>query len=149
MVETDRVRATIDPEGAVLTRVELLQEKVAPDWTASGLLGLVTGKKEEADRHVVLLEVNPQRVYVAQTGVVGADSSYPNHRTPFSVVDAPRRLAGGQDKIDVTLVAESGGVKLAKTYTFYRGRYDADVQHEVTQRRCCADRAVAVLADTA
>ncbi len=132
VVETDRVRATIDPEGAVLSRVELLQERVAPDWMASGLLGLVTGKKAEADRHVVLLEVSPQRVYVAQTGVVGADSSYPNHRTPFSVVDAPRRLADGQDKIDVTLVAESGGVKLAKTYTFYRGRYDAEVRHEVT-----------------
>jgi YidC/Oxa1 family membrane protein insertase len=132
VVETDVMRATIDPEGAVLTHVELLKQKLAPDWTASGLLGLVTGKKDDADRSVVLLDVSPSRVYVAQSGVVGADPAYPNHRTPFTVVDGPRRLEEGKDSVDVTLVSESGGVKLAKTYTFHRGRYDATVRHEVT-----------------
>ena len=132
VIETDVVRATIDPDGAVLTRVELLKEKVAPDWTVSGLLGLVTGKKDDPDRPVVLLEVNPQRVYVAQSGVVGSDPALPNHRTPFTVVDGPRKLEDGKDALDVTLVAESGGVKLAKTYTFPRGRYDTTVKHELT-----------------
>src|SRR5512147_1030184 len=132
VIETDVVRATIDPDGAVLTRVELLKEKVAPDWTVSGLLGLVTGKKDVPDRPVVLLEVNPNRVYVAQSGVVGSDPALPNHRTPFTVVDGPRKLEDGKDALDVTLVAESGGVKLAKTYSFPRGRYDATVKHELT-----------------
>jgi YidC/Oxa1 family membrane protein insertase len=132
VVETDVMRATIDPEGAVLTRVELLKQKLAPDWTASGLLGLVTGKKDEPDRSVVLLDVSPTRVYVAQSGVVGADPALPNHRSPFAVVEGPRKLEEGKDSVDVTLVSESGGVKLAKTYTFHRGRYDATVRHEVT-----------------
>jgi len=132
IIETDLIRATIDPDGAVLKRVELLKEKVAPDWTASGLLGLITGKKEDTDRGVVLLDVNPTRVYVAQTGVVGADPAYPNHRSPFTVVDGPRKLEAGKDSLDLTLVSESGGVRLAKTYTFHRGRYDATVKHEVT-----------------
>jgi YidC/Oxa1 family membrane protein insertase len=132
VIETDLIRATIDPDGAVLKRVELLKEKVAPDWTASGLLGLVTGKKDDTDRGVVLLDVNPTRVYVAQTGVVGADPAYPNHRSPFTVVDGPRNLEAGKDSLDLTLVSESGGVRLAKTYTFHRGRYDATVKHEVT-----------------
>jgi YidC/Oxa1 family membrane protein insertase len=132
VIETDVMRATIDPEGAVLRRVELLKEKVAPDWTASGLLSLFTGKKGETNRPVVLLDVNPTRVYVAQTGVVGTDPSFPNHRTPFTVVDGPRKLADGQDALDVTLVSEAGGVKVAKTYTFHRGRYDTTVRHEVT-----------------
>ncbi len=132
VVETDVMRATIDPDGAVLKRVELLKEKVAPDWTASGLVGLVTGKKDDADRPVVLLDVSPQRVYVTQSGVVGAEPALPNHRSPFTVVDGPRQLAPGQDALDVTLVSESGGVKLAKTYTFHRGRYDTTVRHEVT-----------------
>ncbi len=39
VVETDLMRVTIDPEGAVLSRVELVKERVAPDWTASGLHG--------------------------------------------------------------------------------------------------------------
>ena len=132
IIETDLIRATIDPDGAVLKRVELLKEKVAPDWTASGLLGLITGKKEDTDRGVVLLDVNPTRVYVAQTGVVGADPAYPNHRSPFTVVDGPRKLEAGKDSLDLTLVSESGGVRLAKTYTFHRGRYDATVKHEVS-----------------
>jgi len=132
IIETDVIRATIDPDGAVLKRVELLKERVAPDWTASGLLGLITGKKEDTNRGVVLLDVNPTRVYVAQTGVVGADPAYPNHRSPFAVVDGPRKLEAGKDSLDLTLVSESGGVKLAKTYTFHRGRYDATVKHEVT-----------------
>jgi YidC/Oxa1 family membrane protein insertase len=132
VVETDLIRATIDPQGAVLSRVELLKQKSAPDWTASGLLGLVTGKKQDADRHVVLLDVSSQRVYVTQTGVIGADPSYPNHRSPFTPIEGPRALAPGQDSLDVTLVSESGGVRVAKTYTFHRGRYDTTVKHEVT-----------------
>jgi YidC/Oxa1 family membrane protein insertase len=130
VVETDRLRATIDPEGAVVTRVELLKEKVAPDWTASGLLGLVTGKKHDADRNVVLLEVGPSRVYVAQSGVIGGPD-LPNHRTPFTFAGGPTQLAEGNDSLEVKFSAESGGVRVDKVYTFHRGRYDVEVRHEV------------------
>jgi YidC/Oxa1 family membrane protein insertase len=129
VVQTDLLKVSIDPDGAVLSRAELMKEKVAPDWTASGLLGLVTGKSHDADRHTVLLEVSPTRVYVSQTGVVGG--AFPNHRTPYTVVDGPRALAPGQDSLAVQLVSESGGVRVTKTYTFHRGRYDIDVAHEV------------------
>jgi YidC/Oxa1 family membrane protein insertase len=132
VIDTDVMRATIDPEGAVLTRVALVKERVAPDWTASGLLGLVTGKSADGDKPVVLLDVSPQRVYVAQTGVVGSDASLPNHRTPYAVADGPRALAAGQDALDVTLVSEAGGARVEKTYTFHRGRYDVAVRHVVT-----------------
>ncbi len=108
VIETDVVRATIDPDGAVLTHVELLKQKMAPDWTASGLVGLVTGKKDDPNRPVVLLEVNPQRVYVAQSGVVGSDAALPNHRTPFTVIEGPRTLEAGKDALDVTLSCRIG-----------------------------------------
>ena len=81
--------------------MELLKEKVAPDWTASGLLRLVTGKTADSNAPVVLLDVSPQRVYVAQTGVVGADASMPNHRAPFTVADGPRSLAQDKDAVDM------------------------------------------------
>jgi YidC/Oxa1 family membrane protein insertase len=129
VIQTDLMKVEIDPDGAVVSRAELLKEKVAPDWTASGLLGLVTGKTHDADRHTVLLEVSPARVYVAQTGVVGG--SFPNHRTPFSVVEGPREIAAGQDSLAASFVSESGGVRVTKTFTFHRGRYDIDVTHEV------------------
>jgi YidC/Oxa1 family membrane protein insertase len=129
VIQTDLLKVSIDPEGAVLSRAELLKQNVAPDWTASGLLGLVTGKKHDADQHTVLLEVSPSRVYVAQSGVVGGN--FPNHRTPFTRVEGPRELAAGQDSLPVRFVSEGGGVRVTKTYTFHRGRYDIDVAHTV------------------
>src|SRR5262245_42637697 len=65
VIDTDVMHVTIDPEGAVLSRVALVRERVAPDWTKSGLLGLVTGKSQDGDQPVVLLDVSPHRVYVA------------------------------------------------------------------------------------
>ena len=87
-IETDRIRADIDLAGAVVSRAELLQQRVAPDWTASGLLSLVTGKRQDPDANVVLLDVSPNRVYVAQSGMIGGPE-LPTHRTPFVKVDGP------------------------------------------------------------
>jgi YidC/Oxa1 family membrane protein insertase len=129
VIQTDMLKVSIDLEGAVVSRAELLKEKVAPDWTASGLLGLVTGKTHDSNRHTVLLDVSPDRVYVAQSGVVGG--SFPTHRTAFTVIDGPRELGPGQDSLAVRFVSEGGGVRLTKTYTFHRGRYVIDVAHEV------------------
>jgi YidC/Oxa1 family membrane protein insertase len=77
----------------------------------------------------VLLDVGPNRVYVAQSGIVGGD--FPNHRTPFKPIGGSTTLKDGQDQVDVRFSAESGGVRVMKTYTFYRGRYDANVKHEI------------------
>jgi YidC/Oxa1 family membrane protein insertase len=129
-IETDLMQADIDLAGAVLARAELLQHRVAPDWTAAGLLALVTGKKQDRDANVVLLEISPTRVYVAQSGLIGG-ADLPTHRTPFVKIDGPTRLEPGQDKLEVRFVAESGGVRLTKTYTFHRGRYAIDVRHDI------------------
>ena len=129
-IETDLLRADIDLAGAVLTRAELLHQRVAPDWTAAGLPSLVTGKKQDRDANVVLLDVSPNRVYVAHSGLIGG-SELPNHRTPFKRIDGPAQLEAGRDQLEVKFVAESGGVQLAKTYVFKRGQYAIDVRHEV------------------
>ena len=129
-IETDVLRADFDLLGAVLSRAELLQQRVAPDWTAAGLPALVTGKKQDRDANVVLLEVTPNRVYVAQSGLIGS-ADLPTHRTPFVKLDGPTRLEPGQDKLEVKFAAESGGVRLTKTYTFRRGQYAVEVRHDV------------------
>jgi YidC/Oxa1 family membrane protein insertase len=132
-IETDMVRADIDPNGAVLARLEMLQQDVAPDWTQTGLLALFTGKKQDRDQNVVLLDVNANRVYVAQTGLIGAPqgANFPTHRTPFAFSGGPTTLGPGQDALEVKFVSESGGVRVTKTYVFKRGRYDIEVRHEV------------------
>lgn len=129
VIETDLLRLAIDPEGAVISRAQLLQEKITPDWTQTGLIGLVLGRKPAPEADVVLLEVDPKRVYVAQTGLVGGN--FPNHRSGFALVEGPTKLEPGKDSLAVKFVSEAGGVKLTKTYTFKRGAYDIQVAHEV------------------
>jgi YidC/Oxa1 family membrane protein insertase len=129
-IETDRLRADIDLTGAVLARAELLQQRVAPDWTSAGWLSLVTGRRQDRDANVVLLDVSPNRVYVAQSGLIGA-ADLPTHRTPFVRLEGATRLEPGQETLEVKFAAESGGVRLLKIYTFRRGQYAIDVRHEI------------------
>jgi YidC/Oxa1 family membrane protein insertase len=131
-IATDLLRAEIDPAGAVLAHVELQQQKVAPDWTAAGLVGMITGKKHDPNANVVLLEWNKNRVYLARTGLTSPDGArFPNHLSAFTPVPGPRELAPGQDQLEVKFEATAGGVKLVKTYVFKRGSYAIDVRHEI------------------
>ena len=131
-VVTDLVRAEIDPAGALLAHVELRQQKVAPDWTAAGLVGMITGKKHDPNANVVLLEWNKNRVYLARTGLTGPGGvRFPNHLTAFTPLPGPRELAPGQDTLEVKFEAAAGGVKVVKTYVFKRGSYDIEVRHDI------------------
>ncbi len=125
-VSTDLVRATLGGRGGEIDRVEFLKQ-VDPF---------------DRKRNEVLFDETPERLYVAQTGLVPAagGSGLPNHHTPMQLVPGPRMLAPGADTLDVKFESPSvGGVKLVKTYTFHRGNYVIDVKHEVVN-----DSAVAV-----
>ena len=72
---------------------------------------------EDAKRKVALLEDKPGALFYAQSGWVGTGQggNFPNHRSPFSVVEkAPTTLK---------LVAESGGLKVSRTYSLRTGEY--------------------------
>jgi YidC/Oxa1 family membrane protein insertase len=115
-ITTDVLRLDFDTTGAQIVRAELLQHADA-----------------EGAQRMVLLEQTEQRTYLAQSGLVGsADAAqpYPTHRTPFKLVSGDRALRGEQ--LQLRFEAESGGVKLAKVFTFKRGSYDIDVRHELT-----------------
>ena len=79
---------------------------------------------------MALLTQQGARTYVAQTGLIGG--AFPNHKTPMSWVPGPTELADGQNELQVRFEsAPQGDVKLVKTYTLTRGRYDIAVRHEV------------------
>ena len=115
VVTTDVLRLTFDTMGAQLVRAELLK------YPATG----------QADKPTVLLDRSAGLNYVAQTGVVGAPDgqSFPTHQTPFRVVSTERQLSG--DNLVVAFEGESGGLKVTKTFTLHRGRYDIDVRHDL------------------
>ncbi|MGZ0102970.1 membrane protein insertase YidC [Achromobacter sp. KK8] len=115
VITTDVLRLTFDTLGAQLVRAELLK------YPSTG----------QADKPTVLLDRTAGLNYVAQTGVVGAANgqNFPTHQTPFRVVSTDRQMTG--DSLAVAFEAESGGVKVTKTFTLHRGRYDIDVRHDL------------------
>lgn len=114
-VDTDLLRATISTVGGDLRRLELKRHR---DTVEKG-------------KNFELFQDKAEHVYVAQSGLIGAD--LPNHRTVYSVPAKEYRLAGGADVVEVRLEAPGAkGITVAKIYRFHRGSYLIDVAHEVT-----------------
>ncbi|MBL0421268.1 membrane protein insertase YidC [Ramlibacter sp. AW1] len=115
-VQTDVLRLTFDTEGGSLVHAEFLDhaaESGAP----------------KTRNPFVLFDESAQRLYVAQSGLIGGD--YPNHKTVMQF-SGDRQLREGQDTLRVRFESPAqNGVKLIKTYTLKRGAYDIPVQHEV------------------
>ena len=113
-VTTDVYRLTFDGEGGSLVHAELLKHADLTDKA----------------KNFVLFDESTQRVYAAQTGLIGG--SYPTHKTVMTVVPGPRALKDGENELSIRFESpEQGGVKLIKTWTLKRGAYDIAVKHEV------------------
>ena len=111
-VTTDLMRLTFDTEGGTIVRSEFLMHE------NDGKTG-----------NFVLLEQNAERVYVAQSGLIGG--AFPTHKTPMTV-SGDRELKAGANSLAIRFESSDvGGVKLVKTYTMKRGAYDVAVKHEV------------------
>ena len=75
-VQTDLMKLTFDEQGASVVRAELLKMKELPKWNEVGLVGLILGNKEAEHNNVVLFDHSKDRLYEAQSGVIGvADES--------------------------------------------------------------------------
>jgi len=119
-LRSDVLALDIDLVGAQVMRAELLKHKASEEASHG------------AGGNVVLLHDLPGQVYTAQSGLVGAPqgSNFPTHKTPFTVVEAPHAMDGGG--VQMKLAAESGGLKLVRTYTLAPGSYVLSVSDEVT-----------------
>ena len=118
-VSTDVLKLVFNSEGGSVIEAQLFKHAEA------------TGaSKDQADKPFTLLTQTANSTYVAQSGLIGG--SFPTHKTPMTLVPGPTALADGQDELKVRFEsAEVSGVKLVKTYTLARGRYDLAVQHDV------------------
>jgi YidC/Oxa1 family membrane protein insertase len=121
-VSTDVLKLTFDTEGGSLVHSEFVKHLDLTDKDAV---------KAGTAKGVVLLDDSKERVYTAQTGLVGG-ANLPTHKTIMTVNAGARKLADGVDELVVKFESpESGGVKLVKTYTLKRGAYDVAVKHEI------------------
>ncbi len=117
-VTTDVLKLTFDTEGGSLVRSEFLKHADMDNKT----------------KGVVLLDDSKDRVYMAQTGLIGA-ANLPTHKTVMAVAPGARNFEGNSKDLKELIVKfespEAGGVKLVKTYTIKRDGYDIAVKHEV------------------
>jgi YidC/Oxa1 family membrane protein insertase len=89
--------------------------------------------KDRPDDLVMLLETEPNRVGLLQTGLrTAGEGPEPNHRAIFSSTRTSFEL-GSADEITVPLTWSNGaGVTVEKRYTFTRGSYTITVEQIVT-----------------
>jgi YidC/Oxa1 family membrane protein insertase len=114
-VETDLFKADIDTTGGDLRRLELTRHRAA----------------DATNKNFVLLDdqTSPM-LYVAQTGLIGAD--LPTHKTVFAAATSTYKLQEGADRLEVRMSWTSGnGIKVDKIYTFHRGNYVVDVTYQI------------------
>jgi YidC/Oxa1 family membrane protein insertase len=119
-VSTDVLKLSFDTEGGSLVRSEFTRHADMADAT----------------KHFVLFDESRDRVYVAQTGLIGGN--FPSHKAAMSV-SGERSLKDGQNELTVRFEsAPVNGVKLVKTYTLQRGSYAIGVKHEVVNTGAAA-----------
>ena len=118
VVTTDVLKLTLDSEGGSLVRSEFLKH----------------GDVADKNKPLVLLDRGPDRVYMAQTGLIAGATggSFPTHATGMTVVPGERTLKDGAAELVVKFESpEVAGVKLIKTYTLHRDSYAISVRHEI------------------
>jgi YidC/Oxa1 family membrane protein insertase len=117
MVSNDVLTLTFDTEGGTLVRSVFKKYADMADKNSG----------------FVLFDESNTRVYVAQSGLIGATgSNLPTHKTLMTAVPGDRALRDGQNQFEVKFESPTvGGIKLVKTYTVKRGAYDLAVRHEI------------------
>ena len=116
-IQTNLLKLRFDTQGASLIYAELLKHK---DVLRPG-------------SNVTLFDNSKERVYLAQTGLVGgpAGVSWPTHKSPMRLT-SPSSFKDGEDSLVLRFESETlGGVKLIKSYTVHKDSYVLSVQHEI------------------
>ena len=113
-VSTDLIVAEIDTNGGDLRHIELIKHK----------------SSEDKSRNLTLFNDNTPQIYVAQSGLIGAD--LPTHKSLFKAEASSYALQVGNDSLTVKLFGEgANGVKVVKQYVFHRGTYVVDVRFDI------------------
>jgi len=116
-IQTNVLKLRFDTQGASLIYAELLKHK---DVLRPG-------------SNVTLFDNSKERVYLAQTGLVGgpAGVSWPTHKSPMRLT-SPSSFKDSEDSLVLRFESETlGGVKLIKSYTVNKNSYVLSVQHEI------------------
>ncbi|MDO5086615.1 MAG: membrane protein insertase YidC [Comamonadaceae bacterium] len=116
-VRTDVMKLVFDTRGGSLVHSEFLRYDDA----------------DQPGQPFVLLDDSRERVYLAQSGLIGGQggAALPTHETVMTFT-GERQMAEGANTLTLRFESpEVNGVKLVKTYTLERGSYVIQARHEV------------------
>lgn len=121
-VTTDVYRLWIDPKGGDVVRAELLQHDL---------------NKNQDDKPFIMLENDAHRVYMAQSGLIGANGpdANLNGRPVYEVEKQQYRLMAGQQELTVPFIYQApNGVEIIKSFSFKAGQYPIGVNYRIVNR---------------
>lgn len=115
-VTTDRYDIKINPEGGDIVYAALKQYDATLD----------------SDKPFVLLENNSNRVYVAQSGLIGQNGiDTAEGRASYSHTANNYVMEKGQQTLSVPLTYQKDGVTVTKTFTFTQDKYPIDISYQI------------------
>ena len=123
-VETDVLKLQFSSEGGSLIRAELLKHKDI----------------HHAGSNVLLMDDSKERVYLAQSGLIGGASAagWPTHKTPM-VFSGSKILKETENELQLRFESVPvGDVKLVKTYILKRSSYAIEVKHDIVNASSAA-----------
>jgi len=92
---------------------------------------------KQPDQPFPLMNDGSPHLFISQSGLLGDGA--PNHAARYSSPVDQYRLQEGQDKLEVTLQWRNDqGLMVDKVYTFYRGRYEFDLEYRVANHSAMA-----------
>ncbi|MDX2373457.1 membrane protein insertase YidC [Psychrobacter sp. PP-21] len=115
-VTTDRYDIKINPEGGDIVYAALKQYDATLD----------------SDKPFVLLENNSNRVYVAQSGLIGQNGiDTAEGRAIYTHTANNYVMENGQQTLSVPLTYKKDGVTVTKTFTFTENKYPIDISYKI------------------
>jgi len=118
-VRTDVFELAIDPRGGDIIDLRLPQ---------------FPRRQDRPDVPFQLFERSAERIYEAQSGLIGDGPHKASGRPLYSSEQQQYQLAEGQDRLVVDLTYSEDGVDYIKRFSFDRGTYNLEVRYLINNR---------------
>ncbi|MHB0818053.1 membrane protein insertase YidC [Stutzerimonas stutzeri] len=118
-VTTDVLELAIDPRGGDIVDLRLSQ---------------FPRRQDRPDVPFQLFERSAERIYEAQSGLIGDGPDKASGRPLYSSEQQQYQLAEGQDRLVVDLTYSEDGIDYIKRFSFDRGTYNLEVRYLIDNR---------------
>jgi len=115
-VNTDVFRLEIDARGGGIYKLELLDYPISIDTPDLSF--------------VILDDSSPSLFHIVQGGLL-SNHVAPTHESNYTASQNNYELYPGQDLLEVPLMWQAEGIRVKKTYEFYRDRYLINVRYDI------------------